>query len=172
MEHLGKTVSEIALPAGLLGIVAGLRSQVPLALLAVAANRGDFAQHTGRPWSLLRTRLALLGLGGNAVGEIAVDKLPVLPSRLAPAPLAGRTFFGSAAGAAVAANAGRSVALGAGIGALGALAGSYAGYHARTYLARTTGRPDALWAVVEDAAAIALGGYATRKIDPGDAPTP
>ena len=172
MKHSGTAASDVVLPAGLLGIVAGMRSQLPLAMLAVAAGRSDFAKTTGRPWNLLRTRPVLLGLGGSAVGEIVVDKLPVVPSRLAPAPLAGRTAFGGVAGAAVATNARGSVALGAGIGALGALAGSYAGYHARTYLARATGRPDALWAVLEDALAIAVGLYATPKTGSGGAATP
>ena len=172
MKHSGTAASDVVLPAGLLGIVAGMRSQLPLAMLAVAAGRGDFAKTTGRPWNLLRTRPALLGLGGSAIGEIVVDKLPVVPSRLAPAPLAGRTVFGGAAGAVVAKKAGGSVPFGAGIGALGALAGSYAGYHARTYLARTTGRPDAFWAGLEDALAIALGVFATRKTGRGDAATP
>lgn len=168
MNDLRTNTRDVALRAGLLGIVAGMRSQLPLALLALAANRGQFATSADRPLNLLRKRPVAVGLGVAAVGELIGDKLPATPSRLAPAPLVGRLVFGGTAGAAGADDAQSSVALGAGIGAIGALAGSYAGYHARAYLDRTTGWPDAVWATVEDAAAIALGLYATRTTAAGD----
>lgn len=169
MNNGGKITRDVALRAGLLGFVAGLRSQLPLAMLAVAAHRGKFATDSGRPFDLLRKRPVAIGLGLAAAGELIGDKLPVTPSRLAPAPLGGRLVFGSAAGAAVADDAGGSIGIGAGIGAAGALAGSYAGYHARSYLDRTTGWPDTVWAIAEDVIALSLGLYGTRKTTEGEA---
>ena len=154
---------------GLLGVVAGMRSQLPLALLAVAANRGEFAATAGRPFNLLRSRPVAFGFGASSVGELIGDKFPKAPSRLAPAPLLGRLAFGGAAGAAVAADAKRPIALGFGFGALGALIGSYAGYHARAFPARTTGWPDPVWAIVEDAVAIGIGLSVTRRTSADDA---
>ena len=162
MNWIGTITGDVARRAGLLGVVAGMRSQLPLALLAVSANRGDFAASAGWPFDLLRSRPIAFGFGATSVGELIGDKLPAAPDRTAPAPLIGRLAFGAAAGAAVAADAKLSIPLGVGTGALGALVGSYAAYHARAYLDRTTGWPDAVWATVEDAVAIAVGLAAMR----------
>ncbi len=146
-----------------MGVVAGMRSQLPLALLAAAANRGEFAASAGWPFNLLRSRPVAYALGAASVGELIGDKLPVAPSRIAPAPLAGRLAFGGAAGAAIAADVKHPIALGFGFGALGALVGAYAGYYSRSYLGRTTGWPDPVWATVKDVVAIAVGLSVTRQ---------
>lgn len=147
-----------------LGFVAGLRSQAPLALLAIATNRGDVGRHGVSPAGLLRKPAVLVGLCVSAVGEAVADKLPITPGRLEAAPLGGRLFFGALAGSMLNRDRGAPIVAGAALGALGALAGSYAGYHARSYLGRSTGLPDALWAGVEDATAIGLGLLATRRV--------
>lgn len=143
-----------------LGVAAGMRSQMPFALLAVAANRGDFAVGAGRPLSLLRSRRALVGLGLAAGGELIGDKLPKTPSRLEPVPLAGRLAIGGAAGAALARQGSGSLGLGAGMGSAGAAIGAYAGYHLRALAGEKTGLPDLVWAVVEDVLAIVVGASA------------
>ena len=140
-----------------LGVVAGMRSQLPLALLAVGAGRGRFAVAAEGPLRVLGSpgvqRLLVL----SAAGEIIFDKLPYLPSRLTPGPLIGRMLFGGLAGAAVASETWRSPVLGAVLGAGGAVLGAQAGYHARVALGDATGFPDPVWGAVEDAAAVALG---------------
>ena len=87
----------LVLRAGLLGVVAGLRSQLPTAALAA---RG--LEPSSGP-------LAVLGSGGGrrasylaAVGEIVADKLPVTPSRMDRGPLIGRVVSGAIAGAVLA----------------------------------------------------------------------
>lgn len=152
--------SDAAIPlvqsAGL-GLVAGMRSQLPLALLALGAGRGRFATTAEGPLGLLRSPVVRRLVAISAVGELVFDKLPILPSRLMPGPLFGRVLFGGLAGAAIAAEARRSPVLGAVLGASGAVLGAQAGYHARVALGRVTGLPDPVWGAVEDAAAVALG---------------
>ncbi len=145
------------LTSGTLGFVAGLRSQLPLTLLAVAANGGRFARTADGPLSLLRSRgtLAVLALASN--GEMIGDKLPFTPSRISRPSIYGRLLVGGIAGAIVAREARQSTALGALIGIAGAVAGSYAGYSARHTLVNVTGFPDFVWAVSEDALALGLG---------------
>jgi len=143
--------------SALLGFVAGLRSQLPLALLAAAANRGAFAKDATGPLRLLRSRWVLAGSVTAAVGEMIADKLPFTPSRLQPGAFVGRVVFGAVAGAALARGAGRPFVPGAIVGALGAGAGTYAGHNTRQELDRLTGWPDPIWGGVEDAVAIGLG---------------
>ncbi len=162
MSVVSGSVNAVAGRAAVLGAATGLRSQLPLTLLAVAAQRGGFAATTGSPLGLLRSRYALVGLGLLTAGELVGDKLPRTPSRLAPGPLTGRLLFGALVGAAVAREAGYLAAAGAVIGAAGAGAGAFAGYRARTSLGRATAIADPVWGVVEDLVALSLGALALR----------
>lgn len=140
-----------------LGVVAGMRSQLPLALLAVGAGRGRFAAGAEGLLGLLRSPVAQRLLVLLAVGEFVGDKLPFTPSRLELGPLFGRMLFGGLAGAAIASEARRSPALGAVLGVGGAVLGAQAGYHARAALDEVTGIPDPVWGAAEDVAAVTLG---------------
>lgn len=148
------SLSSAIVRASLLGATAGMRSQIPLALLA--RNAGTYGP------DLLRKRWVATNLYLSAAGEIMADKLPFVPSRLNPGPIAGRVMFGSASGAILARRLGAPVAAGIVAGAAGAVGGSFAGYHARTWLGAQTGLPDLLWAAVEDGTAILLGSTVTR----------
>lgn len=152
--------SESAIPfvqAVGLGVVAGMRSQLPLALLALGAGRGRFAIDADGAVGLLRSPVVQRLLVLSAVGELVGDKLPFAPSRLTPGPLIGRMLFGGLAGAAVASETRRSLLLGAVLGAGGAVFGSWVGYHARVALGSATGIPDPVWGIVEDVAVVTLG---------------
>lgn len=146
----------LARAAGL-GAVAGLRTQLPLALLALAARQGTFAAAAGPPLSLLRSAAAPSGLSLLTLTELIIDKLPIAPSRLQPGPLLGRLVVGGAAGAAITAEADCSPLAGALLGAVGAGLGAEIAYHARVTLDRLTGLPDPVWGTVEDGLALALG---------------
>lgn len=139
------------------GVVAGMRSQLPLALLALDLRSETERQDRRWPLALLRSRPALPLLGLAAVGELVGDKLPTTPSRLSPAPFVGRLVFGGLAGAAMAARAGSDRAVGGGLGVAGAALGSVIFARIRTSLPRATGTPDLPWALVEDGLAIGLG---------------
>src|ERR671922_1812342 len=96
--------------ASMLGAVAGMRSQLPIALLGLESARGRF--DPGRSWPARR----LARPGGvaaavlAAVGELVADKLPVTPDRTRPGPFAGRVASGTLVGAAVYHDADRPVA--------------------------------------------------------------
>ncbi|MGA7671881.1 MAG: DUF4126 family protein [Nitrolancea sp.] len=153
----------LALNAAALGFVAGLRSQVPISALAKAAKKGDFADRADGPLQYLHSPWTGPVTGAMAVGEIVADKLPFVPSRIKPLPLAGRGFIGGVAGAAIFKNAHRSIPMGLIIGAAAATAGSFAGYHARSFLTKRTGLPGIVFAVVEDALAIGMSRLAVKR---------
>ncbi len=162
-QRLDESRKTSGLSAATLGFVAGLRSQLPLAILANAAKKGSFAEGTGSPLRFLRSRWALPVFDVLAIGEITADKTPFVPNRIDPGPLAGREVIGGLAGAAIFKNAGRPLVAGLAIGMACAAAGSFSGYHARSFLHRRTGLPDVVWAVAEDALALGLGTLAIRR---------
>ena len=129
-----------------IGVVAGLRSMTaPAATLAAADS------HWAGP-----ARFA-------ATGELAVDKLPIAPSRLMPGPLAARVLSGTICGRTLARRAHGSAPLGMLTGAVGALAGSYGGYHVRHFMTATWKLPDFPLALVEDSLAVGLARLATTR---------
>jgi uncharacterized membrane protein/uncharacterized protein (UPF0548 family) len=144
---------------GLAG-VAGLRSMLPLALLSARLTR---TRPPAAPFGLLARPRVSQALALAAAGELLVDKLPFVPARTAPLPLAGRM----AAGALVAVAASevgrtpsassssrpgfaRSWLLPALAGAAAALATTLAGHRFRTAGANRN-VPDLPLALVEDA---------------------
>lgn len=145
-----------------LGFAAGLRSMVPLGALARhhpnAPRSASWRQWIPFRWPVARTIL-LVSTGG----EMLVDKLPIVPPRISPGPLGGRIAIGAVSGAAIGTEyrLPSATALGAVLGAAGAVAGAFAGYRARTYVTSTYHLPDAPVALVEDALAI---GIATRAV--------
>ncbi len=149
--------------AGLLGFVAGFRSQLPLFLLAVAASRGDFTRDAGRPPSFLRSRRTLAVLGALAAGGLVAETLPTMPSRLNPLPLVVRLVMGALVGAVVTREASASAAVGSAVGAVASGAGSVVGHRFRVFVPHLTGLPDIVGALVEDVAALGLGWFAARR---------
>jgi uncharacterized membrane protein len=130
----------------LLGFATGLRSQVPVALLAVESQRGRFDPGGGRLARRFGSTEGVLGALVACAGELVADKLPVTPSRTT----------GGTVGAAVHYDAGRPRALGALLGAAGAGAGAYAGSRARILAAERTGLPGPLLGAAEDLVTIGL----------------
>jgi len=88
-----------------------------------------------------------------AVGEMIVDKMPFVGSRLAPAPLAGRAVMGALAGGVIARRERGHVVAGAVVGAAAALAAAYLAYHVRKRLPV----PNALGGVMEDLLVVGIG---------------
>lgn len=147
----------------LLGITAGMRSQLPLALLALASRRGLLNVGPEPPWTWLRLPKVGIATGLLAAGEIMNDKLPITPSRLEPAPLGGRLTFGALAGAACSPAERGSRLQGALLGAAGAGMGAYGGYRLRAALGKDTGLPDPVWGAVEDGVALGIGFLALQR---------
>ena len=143
--------------AALLGAATGIRSQLPLALLARAAAHGELVGgETSSPAWLRHPRTARL-TALSAIGETVGDKLPFVPARTKPGPLLGRVVFGGLVGA-LAMRAQGEDPLG------GALAGAAAGgllavvaTKLRAAGVKRTGLPDVLWGTGEDFVTLAVG---------------
>ncbi|GIE90906.1 hypothetical protein [Actinoplanes regularis] len=133
----------VLLRSAVLGASAGARSMTPLAQLALRR----------RGW----VRVAA---GAAALGEMAFDKSRKAPSRLRPAPLAGRVVLGAIAGATFARRRGAGMAGPAVVAGLAAAAASFAGARWRTYaVEHDFALPGA---IAEDGAAIALAWASSR----------
>ena len=137
-----------------IGAVAGLRALTAPAVLAWAAER-RMIRLGSSPFARIISAKAAKRITDFAVSELIADKLPFTPSRLNAAPLASRIVSGAICGAAIYGVVKRPLTEGALLGGLGALAGAFAGYHARKRLSRNL--PDLGVAVLEDAVAIGGG---------------
>jgi uncharacterized membrane protein len=140
----------------LLGVAAGVRSQVPIALLAIEAEAGRFDPGPGRMARRFASSEGVLGALLAAGGELVADKLPVTPSRTTIGPFLQRLATGAAVGAAVHYDAGHSRPLGAVLGAAGAGAGAYLGTRLRAAAAERTSLPQPLLGAIEDLVTVGL----------------
>ena len=140
--------------AFLIGLFAGLRSLTPPAAIAWAAYLGWLK--LARPMSFVGSLPALIILSLFAIIELMADKLPNTPNRTALQGLIVRIVTGGFAGACVSLGGGRSGLVGAGLGVIGGIVGSFGGYQARARLVKSLRQPDFSIALVEDL--IAIGG--------------
>lgn len=139
--------------AFLLGVVAGLRSLTPPAVVSWATRLG---------WLHLdNTPLAFFAFASTpyiltllAIGELIADKLPKTPSRKAPPGFITRILTGGLCGAAVCV-ASQSLIGGVLAGVVGAVVGTLGGYEVRVRLTRAAGGKDLPIAILEDLVAIA-----------------
>ena len=155
--------NQLPLPARIvcLGFLNGARSLTPVAMLCWGARSGTMdLQRT--PFAFLDNPISLGVFSLLAAGELVGDKLPQTPSRTAAFPLAGRLAFGAGCGMVLAASftdesarKPSGLAAPALLGALGALAGSFAMAWARRSLTKGAGLPDPPVALAEDAAGLA-----------------
>jgi uncharacterized membrane protein len=138
--------------AVVIGVVAGLRSMLALAVVSWAAHLG--ALHVEGTWPAFLGRAWVAWIfTALALGELITDQLPTTPSRTTPVPFAARLTSGALAGAAIGAERGQWIA-GAVAGVVGAVIGTLGGRAVRARLAAAFGR-DRPAALVEDAVAIA-----------------
>jgi len=145
----------VLLLAFVIGVTAGLRSMTPLAVVAWTMH----GRWPGLHWSLLAfmaARATMYIFVALACLELVADKLPFIPSRLAPGPLSVRVFSGGLAAATLAVAAQESLLAAAAAGALGAIAGALGGYYARKNLVAGLKLPDVVIALSEDAIAIGV----------------
>ena len=148
--------SQVLLLAFLIGVIAGLRSFTAPATVAWGLHLNWLSVGSSR-LAFMGSTAAVIIFSLIALGEIIADKLPSTPNRTSPAGLIGRIIFGGFAGAILAVAGGQSLALGALLGAIGGVAGAFAGYRVRTRLVKALKCPDFVIAILEDATAIAGG---------------
>ncbi|SNT26377.1 hypothetical protein [Rhodococcoides kyotonense] len=143
--------SRSALLSAAIGTASGLRSSVGISAGLLTWFRGSKHER--------------LSVGASALitaGELTMDKLPTTPSRLDPAPLGGRILAGVGAAYAIARRTGENPVLSAVIGGVTSVAGSYAGASYRGWASKKV--PPVAAAVVEDAAALAIGAAVLDRV--------
>ena len=146
--------TQVLLVTFLIGFFAGLRSLTPPAVTAWAAHLGWLKVLS--PLSWIGTMPAVVILTLFALVELVTDKLPKTPSRTAPPGLIARIVLGGLSGACIASVGGEGIVLGVALGIVGAVAGTYGGYQARTRLVKALGTPDFVIALLEDL--VTIGG--------------
>jgi uncharacterized membrane protein len=152
--------------AAVIGIATGGRTSAGLAALAWTAPAGDLSRSSAsaapKPLALFQKKFSKPVQTVALVGELVGDKLPSTPSRLERAPLISRISTGSTAATALAQRHDEAVWPAAGLGAVGAAAGSWLGSRWRRRAARR-GQRDLGPALLEDAVTLLLAAYATRR---------
>jgi len=139
-----------------IGVTAGLRTMTAPAVVAWAAQLG-WINLSHSPLAFMTSAWAVAVFSLGALVEYVVDQLPSTHARTAPGPLTARIIMGLLTGACLGVGEGASLAVGALIGAIGAVAGAFGGYQARVRLVRGLHVPDAVIAIPEDLIAIGLG---------------
>jgi uncharacterized membrane protein len=139
-----------------LGVVAGMRSMMAPAVLAITLSRRPELVPAAAPAHWLALRPIAIILGVLALAELVVDKLPSTPSRTALGPFLLRLITGAVSGAALVQLGGISGWIGAGCGVVGAILGTFGAFYARRYVGRITGGRDTMVGVLEDVLAIAI----------------
>jgi uncharacterized membrane protein len=138
-----------------IGFVAGLRSLTAPAAVSWAAFLGWLELH-GSPLAFMGSAVAVAIFSLLAALEYVADLLPRTPSRTKPGPLIARIVAGSLSGGCLAVSAGESLAVGAVLGGLGAVIGTFAGYEARRRLVSGLKVKDVFVAIPEDLVALGL----------------
>ena len=140
--------------AFLIGFFAGLRALTPPAAVAWGLYLGRLK--LDGPLALMGSLPAAIFLTVCAIIELLADKLPYTPNRTALRGLIVRVLTGGVTGACVCLSGGQSPSVGAALGALGGIAGAFAGYHVRARLVKSLHQRDFIIALLEDL--IAIGG--------------
>jgi len=127
---------------------------IPVVLLAAASG----ARTSSGVAALFPRRATRLW----ALGELIFDKVPTIPDRIDPGPLAGRIVAGASLGAIVAGRTGTNRGEAAIVGAVIALASAHASYRIRRMLSRML--PPTAAALVEDAIILASATAGARML--------
>jgi uncharacterized membrane protein len=138
-----------------IGVVAGLRSLLPLAAVAWAVHLG-WLNLDGSRLGFMGSNIALATFSLMALGELTADLFPNVPRRTAPAPLLARILSGGFCAACLCLSAHKSWPMGAVVGAIGAVIGAFSGYEIRRRLVLRFTIPDWPVALFEDLIAVTL----------------
>jgi uncharacterized membrane protein len=143
-----------------IGALSGMRSVSTLAILSdQMARRSKRKASLKKALNAKNISLDLLKLPQTAqvlkmmaAGEALADKMPMMPARTAPLPLAGRALIGAVAGASMDSE---DRLRGGGVGALSAVVSAHLAYRIRRMLRERFSIPDPLLGAIEDAAVLA-----------------
>ena len=135
----------------LIGVAAGLRAVTPIAAIAWGAYLG-WIDLSATPLAFMGNIIAVVIITLLAIAELVSDQLPNTPSRKVPVQFGTRILLSAFAGALLMID---SWIIGAILGAVGAVLGTYGGADIRARLARAFGR-DLPAALIEDVVAVIL----------------
>jgi len=138
-----------------IGIVAGLRAFTAPAAISWAAHLG-WLNLQGTPLSFMGSSITVGIFTILALVEYVTDQLPSTPARTVPMQLGARILTGGLSGACICAAAAQPWMVGAIVGVIGALIGTFGGYHLRRALVSGLKVKDVLIAIPEDLVAIGL----------------
>ncbi len=147
-----------------IGVLSGLRALSPIAVVCWFAFLHRLPLTGWASFVGSKVAVGLFSLG--AVGELISDKLPKTPSRLKQPGFSIRIVMGGLCGLVLASAASFSLVGGVLLGAIGAVAGSYLGYFARSRITGNLGLPDLPVALVEDIICIAGSFYVVSLFSP------
>ena len=147
----------------LIGCVAGLRALTAPAVVCWGAHLG-WLHFAGTSFGFIDYMVTLIIFTLLALGELINDKLPKTPARTSPPQLIARILLGGFAGAALSVSAGGTLVAGLLAGVVGAVIGTFAGYHMRHALVTQLRLPDLPVAIMEDLLAIAGGLFLVSHI--------
>ena len=146
-----------------IGIIAGLRALTAPATVSWAAYL-HWIQLSGSHLSFMSSVITVVIFTLAAIAEIVNDKLPKTPPRTALPSLVIRMVLGAFAAATLTVGVGGSIEMGALLGLIGAVIGTYAGYYVRTGVVKALHSPDWPIALVEDAIAICGGLFLSSRL--------
>ena len=138
-----------------IGVVAGLRSLTAPAVVAWGAHL-NWLNLQDSPFAFMGSTTAVAIFSLLAIGELAADKLPMVPKRTSPAPLMARALTGGLCGACLCAAAGKSLLAGILLGVIGGIVGAFLGYEVRRRMVSNLRIKDLIVAVCEDLLAASL----------------
>lgn len=140
-----------------MGLVAGMRSMTAPAQVSHHLTRLQPSPLADSPLAFMGRSDVATGFTVLAAGEMIGDKLPFTPNRTDPPGLIARALSGALVGAALATHEKKCPYSGATLGAVAAVAGTFAAYHLRKTVRETLQTPDFPVAIGEDAVAVAGG---------------
>ena len=138
-----------------LGVVAGLRSFTPPAVVTWAAYFG-WLNLNNSPLAFMGSIITVVIFSLLALLELFLDLQPSTPKRTAAFPLTARIVTGALCGASFCAAGSQSFVVGAILGAIGAVIGAFAGYEIRRRVVAALNTKDIFIAVLEDLVTIGL----------------
>ena len=138
-----------------LGVVAGLRSFTPPAVVAWAGHLG-WLHLNNSPLAFMGSIITVVIFSLLALFELFLDLQPSTPKRTAAFPLAARIVTGGLCAACFCAASSQSLVIGAILGAVGGVIGAFAGYEIRKRLVAALNIKDISIALLEDLITIGL----------------
>ena len=148
-----------------IGAITGIRSMAAPALLSFEVREMGDADEFGPLERILSSKATPRILAVLAGGEMLADKTDVVPDRTSAVPLLGRATIGAVTAAAYAVQRREPVGLPALVGAVSAIASTFAIFHLRRLASERYKIPDTLFGFAEDAIVLGASKLVANSIE-------